>query len=525
MWYAFGRASDLAFVRKCSLSLSCANVLFIQLIRTKTSEEQGLSLFPDESSFITCPLHAIGMALAMQDFPASSLIDLKQLATVEDEAPLSWSKSLEDLPISDVLLNCAESSSECSQEEPSPGSSQRRGSPARKIQGYVNAVVKATTAQQANADITSSLSSHSFRRGGAQHANGDPNLSAQWIFDRGSWNMTATNKAFAYVFNTTSEDMKVSKVLSGWKANDTLVIPSLEKFDASTKAKIRVLRNLVFASSLGFDVAAYNLNTHVADLLVATLIRHFSELNDRYPMSPYVSRMRTCLVSLSISLPEILSWSTALARRAIITESKATEPFSREMQLINHQNMVIAQLRDNNRELASRNTHLENQLSLLRSEGETTPMERDPVEQVVVSSAPATVKSKSRRSASKSAASSWFEWYTKTPRLLDVCEDRQYKSQSKQIVASMKLFLPQGYKLDPSATSYKNDVLREGNLAEANMFAFLRTQGVKRKLGSGLLKQLRQLHRANAFSKLEGEYRKLLDSGKIVDPAPSEAAS
>jgi hypothetical protein len=39
------------------------------------------------------------MALAMQDFPTSSLIDLKQLATVEDEAPLSWSKSLDDLPL------------------------------------------------------------------------------------------------------------------------------------------------------------------------------------------------------------------------------------------------------------------------------------------------------------------------------------------------------------------------------------------------------------------------------------------
>jgi hypothetical protein len=198
--------------------------------------------------------------------------------------------------------------------------------------------------------------------------------------------MTATNKAFAYVFNTTREDMKVSKVLSGWKANNTLVIPSLENFDTSTKAKIRDLRNLVFASSLGFDVAAYNLDTHVADVLVATLVRHFPAMNDSYPMSPYVSRMRTCFVSLSISLPEILSWSTALARRAIITEFKATELFSREMQLINHQNMVIAQLRDNNRELALRNTLLENQLSLLRSEGATTPMERDPVEQVVAPS-------------------------------------------------------------------------------------------------------------------------------------------
>ncbi|KAG6615280.1 Testis-expressed sequence 10 protein [Phytophthora cinnamomi] len=40
MWYAFGRASDLAFVRKSNLSVSSGNVPFIRLTRDKTSEEQ-----------------------------------------------------------------------------------------------------------------------------------------------------------------------------------------------------------------------------------------------------------------------------------------------------------------------------------------------------------------------------------------------------------------------------------------------------------------------------------------------------
>ncbi|KAJ8571980.1 hypothetical protein ON010_g4856 [Phytophthora cinnamomi] len=35
MWYAFGRASDLAFVQKCNMSVSVGNVLFICLIRAK----------------------------------------------------------------------------------------------------------------------------------------------------------------------------------------------------------------------------------------------------------------------------------------------------------------------------------------------------------------------------------------------------------------------------------------------------------------------------------------------------------
>ncbi|OWY95843.1 hypothetical protein PHMEG_00034051 [Phytophthora megakarya] len=41
--------------QKCNRSVSSGNVLFHRLIRTKTSEEQGLSLFPDKTSFIMCP--------------------------------------------------------------------------------------------------------------------------------------------------------------------------------------------------------------------------------------------------------------------------------------------------------------------------------------------------------------------------------------------------------------------------------------------------------------------------------------
>jgi len=79
MWYAFGRSSDLAFVRKSSLTVSASNILYLRLIRVKTSEEQGLSLFPDHATFITCPLHAIRVALAMQTFPIDSLLDHPQL--------------------------------------------------------------------------------------------------------------------------------------------------------------------------------------------------------------------------------------------------------------------------------------------------------------------------------------------------------------------------------------------------------------------------------------------------------------
>ena len=65
--------------------------------------------------------------------------------------------------------------------------------------------------------VEQQLTSQSFCRGGAQHANSCAQLAARWIFDRGAWNVNTTNKAFNYVFNIMNEDHKVSNVLSGWK--------------------------------------------------------------------------------------------------------------------------------------------------------------------------------------------------------------------------------------------------------------------------------------------------------------------
>ncbi|POM75038.1 Hypothetical protein PHPALM_7906 [Phytophthora palmivora] len=67
-------ASDLSLVRKQNLSVDAAEVFFVRFIRMKTSEEQGPSLFPD-ADFVTCPLHAIAMALITQAAPSAALID------------------------------------------------------------------------------------------------------------------------------------------------------------------------------------------------------------------------------------------------------------------------------------------------------------------------------------------------------------------------------------------------------------------------------------------------------------------
>lgn len=58
LWYLFERASDLTLVRKENVSTDASDVFFMRVIRMKTYEEQGLSIFPTDD-FATCPVHAI----------------------------------------------------------------------------------------------------------------------------------------------------------------------------------------------------------------------------------------------------------------------------------------------------------------------------------------------------------------------------------------------------------------------------------------------------------------------------------
>ncbi|KAJ0401873.1 hypothetical protein ATCC90586_003481 [Pythium insidiosum] len=193
MWYLFGRASDLSMLRKPNLALSNDTSLFIKLIRVKTSEEQGLTIFPD-ADFTTCPITALAAALATQTVPAFALLSQLPAIAPTTIAELGPGTSLRDIIEADGHITTSVSRDGPQTKGNSPG-----------IHNYVNRLLDRIATP---AGVKVLLSSHSFRRGGAQHANGSADLSPQWIFDRGAWNMTSTNKAFAYVFNTTSEDQK-----------------------------------------------------------------------------------------------------------------------------------------------------------------------------------------------------------------------------------------------------------------------------------------------------------------------------
>ncbi|KAG2782489.1 hypothetical protein PC129_g24286 [Phytophthora cactorum] len=122
----------------------------------------------------------------------------------------------------------------------------------------------------------------------------------------------------------------------------------------------------------------------------------------------------------------------------------------------------------------------------------------------------------------KGPAAIWLEWYAKTPRLWDVCGDRQKKSAYKQTVNYIKLFLPNGFHLDPSTATYCDQILRFGQEAEANLLKFFQVQSSKRKSGSSVLKQLRKYYHEGKLNGLIEAYRARVATEGIVDPAPRE---
>ncbi|KAG2785865.1 hypothetical protein PC116_g27184 [Phytophthora cactorum] len=151
------------------------------------------------------------------------------------------------------------------------------------VQSYVNRLLK-RVAEPAGSTVD--LTSHSFRRGGAQHANGDDRLAAQWIFDRGAWDMTKTSKAFAYITNTAREDRKVARVLSGWSVDDAPKIIDIKSLDHASQERLGRLRLLLFSSCTGLKEQRLNVSTKVLNVLTAYLVRYYPQMKELAPAAP-----------------------------------------------------------------------------------------------------------------------------------------------------------------------------------------------------------------------------------------------
>ncbi|KAE8907665.1 hypothetical protein PF003_g8574 [Phytophthora fragariae] len=316
LWYLFGRASDLTLLRKVNLSIGSGDIFFVRFIRVKTSEEQGLSLFPDDD-FCTCPLLAVALALVTQTSPTSALLSQLPEQHASSQAALTPATPLIDLMDHPETVLQSHADTKRAGEDKSPDT-------APGIHSYVNRVLDRLVKP---AGVAERLTSHSFRRGGAQHANG-AGMCVQWIFDRGAWNMTATNKAFAYVFNTPSEDHKVARVLSSRDPEAKVPLLSLDSFDSDTQTRIRSVASALFVTSLGLKTAQYNVNARVVDTLMAYLLRHYPELKSLASDGLAVQRMEACTIEKGLCVSELLAWSSHLSTCASTKQenTKTTDP-------------------------------------------------------------------------------------------------------------------------------------------------------------------------------------------------------
>lgn len=508
LWYLFGRASDLALLNKPNISIDAGNVLFVRFIRMKTSEEQGLSLFPG-TEVETCPLLAMALALIMQVAPSPNVID--NLPDVHVQGAIALSPAV---PLLDMLDHPTDTTGLGAR---TPAGSEKTPT----IYAHVNRVLDRIAVA---AGVTVPLSSHSFRRGGAQHANGSGALTARWIFDRGAWNMSTTNKGFNYIFNTSNEDHKVSKILSGHEANASVVLQNLALFDSQTRARIASFQRQLFSTCQGLQTAQNNINQAVQDVLTATVIRHYPLLKDLNGEAPAIKRIDTCVSEAGCSLAELLAWSSHLAQPEFIYDepkSSSTQqplqqplPASAEQKIINHQAAVINHFIEHVKHQDARMDALE---AKLNNPTQATHKRKEPD---TSTSDVSQAKKRQRRAAVTHLHATWYAWYAHEPQLWRAPISRQQKSDAKLLVAYMKLFLGDGFMLNPTAADFRDQVMETGTRAEHAVLAFLEGHDITSRGSGAVLKHLRALHRAGALNARIQRHEQLLQTPAICDPAP-----
>ncbi|KUG01138.1 hypothetical protein AM587_10001151 [Phytophthora nicotianae] len=513
LWYLFGRASDLSMIKKRNISIDAADVFFLRLVRVKTSEEQGLSLFPD-ADFSTCPLLAVALALSVQAAPSPALID--NLPDQVLQTPTSLSP---DVPLVE-LLNAPPSTSGLSTPVPPPP----RAGTAPTIYAHVNRVLDRVCPA---AGVSAALTSHSFRRGGAQHANGCEKMTARWIFDRGSWNLSTTNKGFNYIFNTSREDHMIAKVLSGYKPSAAVHLQDLSSFDADTLDSIARFQRVLFAACYQLETEAFNINRKVLDVLTACLVRHYPVLKDLNPKSPAVNRLETCVAHAGRTLADLLAWSAHLAKARNPCkeseepatpprkhESNSTEP-SQEQKIIEHQAAVIKHLIENSKRQDARMDMLEAKIN-----GDPVAATHKRNRQDEDTADVSEPKKKQRRGSVTHLHATWFTWYAQEPRWY-AGEPKQQRSKAKLLVAFMKLFLEDGFVLDEKSADYRDRVLEHGKRAEDAVLAYLKKEhGINSRGSSAVLKHLQGIHSAGSLNAMIQRHRRLLQTPAIQDPAP-----
>ncbi|KUF83186.1 Endo-1 [Phytophthora nicotianae] len=227
--------------------------------------------------------------------------------------------------------------------------------------------------------------------------------------------------------------------------------------------------------------------------------------------SPIAARIEECLLAADVATVDLLAWSVALgdgptpAQEQRQQETEKPHACPATSQLL----AVIDELIASNKTLSARLTIVE--AALLKS---TKPQETAEVEQDTSEQQP---KAKRRKKPATNLSDTWYEWYTRIPRVWD-SSDRQ-KNRSRHVTAFMKLFLDEGFTLDAKAEDYKDQVLDTGRRAEVAVLAFLKSRDIQAKGSGSVLRALRPLHKSGILDSRIARYKHLLAIGRIEDPA------
>jgi hypothetical protein len=521
MWHVSGRSSDMISLSRNSFAVHPGGALTVRLGRMKTTLEQGLALYVDKDDYRTCPIHALALSFLMDTFPSELLFRHLPRGNPYGDSPDDESELMNLLDALQVDV------------DPTAPAAKRS---APGVHSYVNRVLRQAFELPLASSVRRDITSHSFRRSGAQAANVDANVSLQWIFDRGGWQLSSMNKGFMYAFNTTTEDQQVARVLSGWRVSDTAWYPSFEILGSTSKHMLVAFRDRLYAHAIGRDLPELNLRVDVLELFVATMIYHYPDSSKLCPLLR--ARLTACMEDIGGTEHELLAWSLMLrhSRQSAMEVSRQATPTPPALEnklvdaMLQEQLELMRQLVQQNAQLSARIAQLELGGSRSRTE---TAIHRSPLEQWHNETAACARDAGScgeegavgacdraarrRKAMVKTPLAIWIEWYTALAT--NTIISRRRKHEYRHLIAYMQLFLEEGYVLDPSLPSYQNDVQRTGTAAEMGLMRFLQYRELRCKAYGTVTKALRHIESSGALDGRVRAFTSLRLRGLVTDPS------
>ncbi|GMF40774.1 unnamed protein product [Phytophthora fragariaefolia] len=211
--------------------------------------------------------------------------------------------------------------------------------------------------------------------------------------------------------------------------------------------------------------------------LTAYLIVHYPRMKESQANGLAVQRMEAAAGNADVSIEELLAWSSHLAayekEQHKQSQGKLPPPLKKlcnESKIIELQSSVIYQLLQHINRQDERMDNVEDKMDGVPPQDKRKKRQQEPYD--------VKDKPKCRRTSVTYLHATWFAWFPQEPRMWQGTISKQQKSNATLLLAFMKLFLEEGFTLDPTAPDYRDRVLDAGKRAEEAVLRFLCEGGV-----------------------------------------------